>query len=76
MFLHTPLALNVEKKQLFFVLPYLGNFSLALGTRLQNVLTKIFLIVRSRLSLSPRHVLVIISVLKNKVPFNLLSNLV
>ena len=34
MFLHTPVAWTVEKKELFVVLPYLGNLSLALRTRL------------------------------------------
>ena len=67
-FLNAPVALTVEKKKLFIALPYLGNLSLAIRTRLQNsiVLTKIFLFVRSRLFLSPRHVLVDFSVLKVK----------
>ena len=41
-FLHTPVALTVEKKELFITLPYLGNLSLAHKT----VLTEIFLFVR------------------------------
>ena len=57
-FLHTPVALTVEKNELFITLPYLGNLSLAT--------TKIFFFVRSRLFLSPQHVLVIFSVLKIK----------
>ena len=61
-FLNTPVTLTVKKKELFIVLPYLGNLSLALRV----VLTKIFLFVRSRLFLSPQHVLVIFSVLKIK----------
>ena len=67
-FLNAPVALTVEKKKFFIALPYLGNLSLAIKTRLQNsiVLTKIFLFVRSRLFLSPRHVLVDFSVLKVK----------
>ena len=35
-FLHTPVTLTVKKKELFIVLPYLGNLSCALRTRLQN----------------------------------------
>ena len=34
-FLHAPVALTVEKKELFIAQPYLGNLSLA-GTLLQN----------------------------------------
>ena len=37
---HTPVALTVEKKELFFVLPYLGDLSLALRTLLQNSINK------------------------------------
>ena len=60
--MNAPVALTVEKKEFFIVLPYLGNLSLAIRTRLQNsiVLTKIFLFLRSR------HVLVNFSVLKVK----------
>ena len=65
-FLHSPRTLTVEKKELFIVIPYLRNLSLALRTHLQNSINKIFLIVRSRLFLCPRHVLVIFSVLKIK----------
>ena len=35
-FLNTPVTLTVKKKELFIVLPYLGNYSLVSGTRLQN----------------------------------------
>ena len=35
-FLHAPVALTVEKKELLNVLPYFGNLSLALKARLQN----------------------------------------
>ena len=48
-FLHSPRTLTVEKKELFIVIPYLRNLSLALRTHLQNSINKIFLIVRSRL---------------------------
>ena len=39
-FLHTPGALAVENKELFVVLPCLGNFSLALRTPLRNIINK------------------------------------
>ena len=39
-FLNTPVTLTVKKKELFIVLPYLGNLSLALRTRLQNSISK------------------------------------
>ena len=35
-FLHTPVAFTFEKKELFIVLPYFGNLSLTLRTRLEN----------------------------------------
>ena len=38
--MHTPVALTVEKKELFIVLPYLGDLSLALRTLLQNSINK------------------------------------
>ena len=38
--LHTPVALTVKKKELFIALPYLGNLSLAIRTRLQNSINK------------------------------------
>ena len=39
-FLNTPVTLTGKKKELFIVLPYLGNFSLALKTRVQNSINK------------------------------------
>ena len=65
-FLHIPVALTVEKKELFITLPYPGNLSLTIRTRFQNSIKKIFLFAKSRLFLSPRRVLVIFSVLKIK----------
>ena len=41
-FFHSPVTLTVEKKELFIVIPYLGNLSLALRTRLQNSINKNF----------------------------------
>ena len=39
-FLNTPVTLTVKKKELFILLPYLGNLPLALGKRLQNSINK------------------------------------
>ena len=39
-FLHTPIGLTVEKKELFIALPYLGNLSPAIRTYLQNSINK------------------------------------
>ena len=39
-FLHTTVALTVEKKELFIALPYLGNLSVAIRTQLQNTINK------------------------------------
>ena len=39
-FLHTPIVLTVEKKELFITLPYLGNLSLTTRTRLQNSMNR------------------------------------
>ena len=39
-FLHTLVAMTVEKNELFIVLSYLRNLSLALRTRLQNSIKK------------------------------------
>ena len=75
-FLHTPVALNVEKKELFITLPYLGNLSLAIRTRLQNSINrnlpfcKIKVIFKSTTRLSN------FFRFKDKVPFNLRSNVV
>ena len=63
---HTPVALTVEKKELFIALPYLGDLSLAIRTCLQNSINKNLPFVRSSLFLSSRHLLVIFSVLKLK----------
>ena len=38
--LHTPVALAVEKKELFIALPYLGNLYLAIRIYLQNSINK------------------------------------
>ena len=61
-FLHTPLALTVEKKQLFFALPYFGNLFLPF--------CKIKVIFKSTKHLSK------FFRFKEKVPFSLHSNVV
>ena len=63
-FLHTPVALTVDKKELSITLPYLGNLSLAIRTRLQKVIFRS----TTRLGNFFRF--------KDKVPFNLRSNVV
>ena len=73
-FLHTPVGLTVEKKELLIGLPYPGNLSLAL--RLQNNINKnlpfckikVIFISTTRLSKFFRF--------KGKVPFNLRSSVV
>ena len=70
------MALTVEKKELFITLPYFGNLSLTIRTRLQNSINrnlpfcKIKVIFKSRTRLSN------FFRFKDKVPFNLRSNLV
>ena len=74
-FLNTPVTLTVKKNELFILLPYLGNLSLALRTRLQNSINnlpfwKIKVIFKSTTRLSN------FFSFKDKVPFNLRSNVV
>ena len=75
-FLHTPVALIIEKKELFTALPYLGNLSLAVRTHLQNSINKnlpfckIKVISKSTIRLSN------FFHFKDKMPFNLRSNIV
>ena len=74
--LHTPVALTVEKKELFIAVPYLGSLSLSIRTRLQNSINKnlpfsqIKVIFRSTTRLSK------FFHFKDKVPFNLRCNVV
>ena len=65
-FLNTPVTLTVKKKELFIVLPYLGNLSLALRT----LFCKIKVLFESTTPLSN------FFRFKDKVPFNLRSNAV
>ena len=71
--LHSAVALTVEKKVLFVVLPYVGNFSLALRTCLRSSFNKNLPYFKIKVIFkSTRHVLVIFSVLRIKI--NLGSN--
>ena len=69
-FLHTPVALTVEKKELFIALPYLGNWSLAIRT--QNSINKILPFCQIKVILK----FITCLSFKDKVPFNLCSNVV
>ena len=63
-FLHTPVALTIEKKKLFIALPYLGNLSLAIRTRLQNSINNNLPFCKIKIFFKSTHVLVNFSVLK------------
>ena len=75
-FLHTPVALTVEKKELFITLPYLSYLFLTIRTRLQNSINrnlpfcKIKVIFKSTTRFSN------FFRFKDKVPSNLRSNVV
>ena len=65
-FLHTPVILSVKKKDLFFVLPYLGNLFVALRTLLQESISKDLPYCKIKLFLIPQHVFQILFDLKIK----------
>ena len=75
-FLHTPVALTVEKKELFIVLPYLGNLCLALRTHLQNSINKNLPYCKIKVIFKSTTCLSNFFHFKDKVPFNLCSNVV
>ena len=75
-FLHTPLALTVEKKQLFFALPYFGNLFLAIRTRLQNSINKSLPFCKIKVIFKSTKHLSKFFRFKEKVPFSLHSNVV
>ena len=75
-FLHTPVAMTVEKKELFIVLSYLGNLSLALRTRLQNSINKNLPFCKIKVIFKSTTRLSNFFRFKDKVPFNLRSNVV
>ena len=75
-FLNTPVTLTVKRKELLIVLPYLGNVSLALRTRLQNSINKNlpFCKIKVIFKSTTRHSKFFR--FKNKVPLNLYLNVV
>ena len=75
-FLHTPFALTVEKKQLFFALPYFGNLFLAIRTRLQNSINKSLPFCKIKVIFKSTKHLSKFFHFKEKVPFSLHSNVV
>ena len=64
--MHTSVALTVEKKELFIVLPYLDSLSLIIRTRLQNSISKNLSFFKIKVIFKSPHVLAIVSVLKIK----------
>ena len=75
-FLHTPVALTVEKKELFITLPYLGNLSLAIRTRLQNSINRNLPFCKIKVIFKSSTCLGNFFRFKDKVLFNLRSNVV
>ena len=75
-FLHTPVALTLEKKELFIGLPYLGNLYLAIRTRLQNSINKNLPFCKIKVIFKSTTRLSKFFRFKNKVFFNLRSNVI
>ena len=75
-FLNTPVTLTVKKKELFIVLPYLGNLPLSLRTRLQNSIKKNLPFCKIKVIFKSTTHLSNFFRFKDKVPFNLRSNVV
>ena len=75
-FLHTPVAVTVEKKELFIALPYLGNLSLAIRIRLQNSINKNLLFCKIEVIFKSTTRISNFFRFKDEVPFNLRSNVV
>ena len=73
-FWHTPVALTVEKKELFIVLPYLGNLSLALGRHLQKSINKNLPFCKIKVTFQSTTCLSNFFCFKDKVLFNFCSN--
>ena len=74
--MHTHVKLTVEKKELFFVLPYLGNLPPALRTRLENIITKNLPDCKMKVIFKSATRLNKLFRFKGKVVFNLRFNLV
>ena len=75
-FLHTPVALTVDKKELSITLPYLGNLSLAIRTRLQNSINRNLPFCKIKVIFKSTTRLGNFFRFKDKVPFTLRSNVV
>ena len=75
-FLHTPVTLTVEKNEFFIVLRYLGNLSLALKLRLHNSINKNLPFWKIKVIFKSTTRLTNFFRFKDKVPFNLRSNVV
>ena len=75
-FLHAPVALTVEKKELCIAIPYLGNLSVVIKIRLQNSINKNlpFCKIKVIFKSTTRHSKFFR--FKNKVPLNLYLNVV
>ena len=74
--LHAPVALTVEKKEFFIALPYLGNLYLAIRTRLQNSTNKNLPFCKIKVIFKSTARLSNFFRFKDKLPFNLHSNVV
>ena len=75
-FLHTPVALTVDKKELSITLPYLGNLSLAIRTHLQNSINRNLPFCKIKVIFKSTTRLGNFFRFKDKVPFTLRSNVV
>ena len=74
--MQTPVALTVDKKELSITLPYLGNLSLAIRTRLQNSINRNLPFCKIKVIFKSTTRLGNFFRFKDKVPFNLRSNVV
>ena len=72
--MHTPVGLTVEKKVLFIALPYPGNLPLVIRTRLQNSINKNLPFCKIKVIFKSTTRLSKFFRFKDKVPFNLRSN--
>ena len=75
-FLHTPVALAVEKKELFIILPHRGNLSRSIRTRLQSSINKNLPFCKIKVIFKSTARLSNFFRFEDKVPFNLRSNTV
>ena len=73
-FLHTSVTLTVDERELFIVVPYLSNLFLAIRTHLQNRINRNLPFCTIKVILL--RLFINFSRFKDKVPFNLCSNVV